>query len=43
MKPVLLVVYLIGAVCTAWCLNVLTVSRELRPFLGISSIIWPLP
>ena len=42
-KPVLLVVYLIGAVCTAWCLNVPTVSRELRPFLSISSIIWPLP
>ena len=41
MKPVLLVVYLTGAVCTAWCLSVPNVSRERRPFLSISSIIWP--
>ena len=41
MKPVLLVVYLTGAVCTAWCLNAPNVSRGRRRFLSISSIIWP--
>ena len=40
-KAVLLVIYLIGAICTAWCLSVPTVSREHRSFLRICFVIWP--
>jgi hypothetical protein len=40
--PLLLIVYLVGAVCTAWRLSISTVSREQRPFFNISSVIWPL-
>ena len=41
MKAVLLVIYLIGAICTAWCLSVPTVSREHRSFLRVCFVIWP--
>ena len=41
MKAVLLVVYLIGAICTAWCLSVPTVSGEQRSFLRVYFVIWP--
>ena len=41
MKAVLLVIYLIGAICTAWCLTVPSVSGEQRSFLRVSFIIWP--
>jgi hypothetical protein len=40
--PLLLIVYLVGAVCTAWRLSISTVSRKQRPFFNISSVIWPL-
>jgi hypothetical protein len=40
-KAVLLVIYLIGAICTAWCLSVPTVSGERRSFLRVSFVIWP--
>jgi hypothetical protein len=40
-KAVLLVIYLIGAICTAWCLSVPTVSREHRSFLRVCLVIWP--
>ena len=35
MKPVLLVVYLVGAVCAAWCLNVPTVSPFTVTVFGV--------
>ena len=38
--PLLLMVYLVGAICTAWCLRISTMGREL-PFFSISSVIWP--
>jgi hypothetical protein len=38
----LLIVYLAGAICTAWCLNAPTVNHERRPFFSIPSLIWPL-
>ena len=41
MKAVLLVIYLIGAICTAWCLSVPTVNREHRSFLRVCFVIWP--
>ena len=41
MKAVLLVAYLIGAICTAWCLSVPTVSGEERSFLRVYFVIWP--
>ena len=41
MKAVLLVIYLIGAICTAWCLTVPSVSGEQRSFLRVSFVIWP--
>lgn len=40
-KAVLLVIYLIGAICTAWCLSVPTVNREHRSFLRVCFVIWP--
>jgi hypothetical protein len=40
-KAVLLVIYLIGAICTAWCLSVPTVSLEHRSFLRVCFVIWP--
>jgi hypothetical protein len=40
--PLLLIVYLVGAICAAWRLSISTVSREQRPFSNISSVIWPL-
>ena len=39
--PLLLIVYLVGVICTAWCLRISTKARE-RPFFSISSVIWPL-
>ena len=42
MKAVLLVIYLIGAICTAWCLSVPTVSGEQRSFLRVYFAIWPI-
>lgn len=41
MKAVLLIIYLIGAICTAWCLSVPTVSAERHSFLRVSFVIWP--
>jgi hypothetical protein len=40
-KAVLLVFYLIGAICTAWGLTVPSVSGEQRSFLRVSFVIWP--
>jgi hypothetical protein len=38
----LLVIYLLGAIFTARCLNISTMSREGRPLFSLSSVIWPL-
>jgi hypothetical protein len=40
--PLLLILYLTGAICTAWCLSISTMSRQPRSFFNISSVIWPL-
>ena len=42
MSSALLIVYLAGAIGTAWCLNAPTAARERRPFFSIPSLIWPL-
>lgn len=41
MKTEFLIIYLVGAICTSWCLSVPSMSREQRPFLSILSLIWP--
>lgn len=41
MKMELLIIYLVGAICTSWGLSVPSMSREQRPFLSISSVVWP--
>jgi hypothetical protein len=38
----LLIVYLVGAIGTAWCLNAPTVYRDRRPFFTIPCLIWPI-
>jgi hypothetical protein len=42
LSSALLIVYLAGAIGTAWCLNAPTANRERRPFFSIPSLIWPL-
>ena len=42
MSSVLLIVYLAGAIGTAWRLNASTANRERRPFFSIRCLIWPL-
>jgi len=38
---ILLVIYLVGVICTVWCPGVPPMSRDHRPFLSASSVIWP--
>ena len=42
MSLVLLIVYLAGAIGTAWRLNASTANSERRPFFSIPCLIWPL-
>jgi hypothetical protein len=41
-RSLLLIVYLAGAIGTAWRLNSSTANRERRPFLSIRCLVWPL-
>ena len=41
MRTAVVIVYLAGAVCTAWCLNASSANRDGRSFLSISSLFWP--
>ena len=41
MSSALLIVYLVGAIGTAWCLDAPTVYRDRRPFT-IPCLIWPI-
>ena len=42
MSSALLIVYVAGAIGTAWFLNASTANRERRPFFSIPCLIWPL-
>ena len=42
MSSALLIVYLAGAIGTAWRLNASTANRERRPFFSIRCLVWPL-
>ena len=42
MGSALLIVYLAGAIGTAWRLNASTANRERRSFFSIPCLIWPL-
>jgi hypothetical protein len=41
-RSLLLIVYLAGAIGTAWRLNAPTANRERRPFFSIRCFVWPL-
>ena len=42
MSSALLMVYLAGAIGTAWCLNASTANHDRRPFFTIPCLIWPI-
>ena len=42
MRSLLLIVYLAGAIGTAWRLNTLAANREGSPFFSIRCLVWPL-
>ena len=42
MRSLLLIVYLAGAIGTAWRLNASTANRERRPFFSVRCLVWPL-
>ena len=41
MKAVFLVIYLLGAIGTAWCLSPRIAGGDRRAFLSVSSVLWP--
>ena len=43
MSSALLIVYLAGAIATAWCLNAPTANRDRRPFFTMPCLIWRSP
>ena len=42
MSSALLIVYLAGAIATAWCLNAPTANRDRRAFFTMPCLIWPI-
>jgi hypothetical protein len=40
-KAVFLVIYLLGAIGTAWCLSPRIAGGDRRAFLSVSSVLWP--
>ena len=42
MRSALLIVYLAGAIATAWCLNAPTANHDRRPFFTMPCLIWPI-
>ena len=42
MRSLLLIIYLAGAIGTAWRLNASTANRERRPLFCVRCLVWPL-